>query len=155
MNRDLYEDQDSEEWCPLKTASLMKRLVIQKCYNKDDQTCAICLEPMYQRMCEYLPCTHVFHFPCLGQLIEKRIYTCPLCRYDFKDTLALAGIQVDEPPLHNFTFTLYTNIDMYDFFLELLWRSYQIDATTEVDDDHDEDDDDDYEDYDDDEDAVL
>jgi hypothetical protein len=144
MNEELYEDQDPdedqdpEEWCPLKTAALMKRLVIQKCYKKEDEICAICLEQMYQRTCEYLPCTHVFHFPCLRQLIEQRIYTCPLCRYDFNDMLALTGnTEVQQPVLGtvlgNFTFTLFTNMDVYDFLFELLLQNYQLNLNREVD----------------------
>ena len=126
MNKELYEEEseESEEWSPLKTAALMKRLVIQKCYNKDEEICAICLEQMNQRMCEYLPCTHVFHFKCLGQLIEKRIYTCPLCRYDFKGLLAAVGVDVQEEVANNYVLTIFTNMDLYDFTLELLWRSY-------------------------------
>ena len=147
MNKDLCKEEElykeeSEEWSPLNTAALMKRLVIQNCYKKEEEFCMICLEQMYQRMCEYLPCTHVFHFTCLEQLIEKRIYTCPLCRYDFKNTLSLAGIQVItevQPPvlgtvLGNFTFTLFTNMDVNDFLFELLLRNYEIDVGDEIDD---------------------
>ena len=131
-NDDLLEGY----WSPKEVASSMKRLIIQRYFNKKEETCAICLEQMYQRMCEYLPCTHVFHYRCLGQLIDTRKYTCPLCRYDFKHTLPLVGIQILEdfqPVVSNFTFTVFTNMDLYDFVLELLWRRYQIDSNDEID----------------------
>jgi len=136
------EDDELETWCPLKTAVDMKRLVIKTNFNKKEETCAICLEEMYQKMCEYLPCTHVFHYKCLKQLIDMRKYTCPLCRCDFKDTLPLVGLRVIEeaqPVVSNFTFTLFTNMDLYDFILEMLWRRYQIDADYEFDADADAD----------------
>jgi hypothetical protein len=129
----LFEDDDLLEdvWSPKEVASSMKRLIIQKHFKNKEETCAICLEHMYEKMCEYLPCAHVFHYKCLGQLIGNKTYTCPLCRYDFKDTLTLVGMQILEelqPVVSNFTFTVFTNMDLYDFVLELLWRRYQIEA---------------------------
>ena len=126
------------DFSPSETASLLERLIIQNRFKEKDENCGICLDSMYKTKCEYLPCKHVFHYKCLEQLIERRTYTCPFCRYNFKDTLIPAGkVMLNANGNGNdaanaigannnqtFTMTIFTQMDVYDFILEMLWITY-------------------------------
>jgi len=79
------------QWVAENVAFKRKRLIIERQYKNADN-CAICLDEMYQTMCEYLPCKHVFHYKCLHQLITQGSYTCPLCRADFQAQLKMMGL---------------------------------------------------------------
>jgi hypothetical protein len=115
-------------WSPSDTAAIMKRIII-KCRFTHQDVCVICLENMYNSICDYLPCKHVFHHKCLKRLIDTRTYTCPLCRYDFIETLALFGINTqpvrfEETNDELLRMTIFSQIDLYDFIMELLWLRY-------------------------------
>ena len=67
-------------------AAKYDRLILQKkCTIADD--CAICIDSLLAKPVMYLPCKHFFHQACLQQAFEKKLYTCPLCRYDLLDAL--------------------------------------------------------------------
>jgi len=67
-------------------ATKYDRIILQKnCREPDD--CSICLEALVGKTCAYLPCTHKFHNQCLQQAFEKKLYSCPLCRYDLVEAL--------------------------------------------------------------------
>jgi len=72
------------------TAALYDRIILKKnCREPDD--CSICLDVLMGKTCAYLPCTHQFHNYCLQQAFEKKLYTCPLCRYDLVEALKKTG----------------------------------------------------------------
>ena len=72
------------------TAALYDRIILEKnCKDPDD--CSICLDALVGKTCAYLPCTHKFHNSCLQQAFEKKLYTCPLCRYDLVEALKKTG----------------------------------------------------------------
>jgi len=54
------------------------------------------------------------------------IYTCPLCRYDFKEALPWLGRQLHVPEILEESTFIVLNMDLYDFVLELLWQRYQL-----------------------------
>lgn len=69
-----------------ENASKHQRIILQKkCTIKDD--CAICIDSLLAKPVMYLPCKHFFHQSCLNQAFEKKLYTCPLCRYDLVEAL--------------------------------------------------------------------
>ena len=69
-----------------ENASKHQRIILQKkCTIKDD--CAICIDSLLAKPVMYLPCKHFFHHSCLNQAFEKKLYTCPLCRYDLVEAL--------------------------------------------------------------------
>ena len=62
------------------------RIILKnKCKLKDD--CSICLDSLYEKKAACLPCKHYFHHSCLKQALDKKLYTCPLCRYDLLNAL--------------------------------------------------------------------
>jgi hypothetical protein len=69
-----------------ESAAKYDRLILQKkCTIADD--CAICIDSLLTKPVMYLPCKHYFHKACLQQALEKKLYTCPLCRHDLLDAL--------------------------------------------------------------------
>jgi hypothetical protein len=69
-----------------ENACKYKRIILQKkCTIADD--CAICIDSVLEKPVMYLPCKHFFHQACLNQAIEKKLYTCPLCRHDLVEAL--------------------------------------------------------------------
>jgi hypothetical protein len=119
-------DAAPANWSPGKTAAETNRLIIErKCRQTAD--CMICLEPMYNAVCEHLPCTHVFHYKCLGRLMASRTYTCPLCRANFSTTLAGAGLIVlpalAETEGEAEAVLMLNQIELYFFIFELLWHT--------------------------------
>ena len=74
----------------INTAALYDRIILKKnCREPDD--CSICLDALVGKTIAYLPCTHQFHNHCLQQAFEKKLYTCPLCRYDLVEALKKTG----------------------------------------------------------------
>lgn len=48
--------------------------------EREEETCAICMEDLYSKYFSYLPdCEHGFHRDCIFQWLGKSM-TCPLCR---------------------------------------------------------------------------
>ena len=117
-----------EIWNPSATAFNKKRLIIQIRYTATEDQCAICLETMHFKRCEYLPCKHAFHLKCVGQLMDRRTYTCPLCRYDFTEAVVGPGPGPGPGPIRWIDIEIDINMDIYDLILELLWHRYQIEA---------------------------
>jgi hypothetical protein len=75
-----------------------QRIILKnKCNLQED--CAICIESLYQKKVAYLPCKHFFHHSCLKLALEKKLYTCPLCRYDLVE--ALRNINFQFPQVYN------------------------------------------------------
>jgi len=71
-------------------AARYNRLMVQqKCPQKEE--CSICLETMFNRKIIYLPCKHYFHYNCLNEAIQNRLYTCPLCRNSLIQPLIKIG----------------------------------------------------------------
>jgi hypothetical protein len=68
-----------------KTAPEDKECEAKECKEGDE--CAICLDSIDQQMLAYLPCKHFFHHSCLKQAFVKKLYTCPLCRYNLVPAL--------------------------------------------------------------------
>jgi hypothetical protein len=114
------DTEDDTIWSPSTTAADMKRMVLQKYSKNTEDNCSICLELMSKNMCAYLPCKHAFHYKCLKQLIATRKFTCPLCRYDFAYLISDSHIMQEELSVY----IMHTHMDLYDFFLELLWQRY-------------------------------
>jgi len=109
--------------CHADIAFQMKRLIIQgRCSLTDN--CMICLENMHRSKCIYLPCKHAFHSTCLKQLVERRTYTCPLCRAEFKETLAVLGIPREEDD-GRFEIIFTIQNELADALLEWLRQSYE------------------------------
>ena len=56
--------------------------------------------------------------------MDRRTYTCPLCRYDFTEAVVGPG----PGPIRWIDIEIDINMDIYDLILELLWHRYQIEA---------------------------
>ena len=137
-SRGIQGDREKDTtWCPRETAFRMQRLILQRYFSGDeDDKCMICLDTLVQKIVQNLPCKHVFHYNCWQILVERQTYTCPLCRVDFSEALPAVGIVQTPtgPPVENaVVLTIFTNLELYDFMLELLWRSYQRDLEREDD----------------------
>ena len=46
--------------------------------------CPICLEQKKQKQNKTLPCNHSVCFECYNKLLQHKIFSCPMCRYNFK-----------------------------------------------------------------------
>jgi hypothetical protein len=97
-------------------AAKYDRLIRQKkCTIADD--CAICIDSVLAKPVMYLPCKHFFHQACLNQAFEKKLYTCPLCRYDLLEPLLKANFKFpmvyDMNTYMNTFFYTYPNIYPY------------------------------------------
>ena len=89
----------------------------------------ICLENIHRSKCIYLPCKHVFHYKCLYQLVERRIYICPLCRGDFKKPLAalrLPNAVVNANNDEQIEMTFLIENEFVDIILDWLRQSYEV-----------------------------
>ena len=115
-------------WSPNDAAFMKKRIILQKHFTDKEEVCMICLDQLHKQMAIYVPCKHVFHYNCLKQLMAGQVYTCPLCRTNFTTALSLAGIPIEaeeeEDGEEIITLTIFPPMDLYDFILEMLWRSY-------------------------------
>lgn len=115
-------------WSPNDTAFMRKRIILQKHFTDKEEVCMICLDQLHKQMAIYVPCKHVFHYNCLNQLMAGQVYTCPLCRTNFTAALSLAGVPIEEEEEEDgeeiITLTIFPPMDLYDFILEMLWRSY-------------------------------
>jgi len=109
------------QWVAENVAFKRKRLIIERQYKNTDN-CAICLDEMYQTMCEYLPCKHVFHYKCLHQLITQGSYTCPLCRADFQAQLKMMGLHGQRQEAQALVQNTAFSIEMDEFTLFVLRR---------------------------------
>jgi hypothetical protein len=118
-------------WSPNDAAFMKKRIILQKHFTDKEEVCMICLDQLYKQMAIYVPCKHVFHYNCLKQLMAGQVYTCPLCRTNFTTALSLAGIPMEEAEEEDgeeiITLTIFPPMDLYDFIMEMLWRSYDRD----------------------------
>lgn len=140
-------------WSPGEMACLRNRLIIQTHFKGGEEVreecCPICLNNMYKYTCVYVPCKHAFHYKCLKELIEVgKTYTCPLCRYNFKETLPGVGLLSDvadaadaanaaDGPANDIdniiiNMTIFSQMELYDFIFELLWRSYDLEEDDEL-----------------------
>ena len=122
---------DGSRMTPLKHSDVafkMKRLIIQgRCSLSDN--CMICLDNMSKSKCIYLPCKHAFHYKCLYQLVERRIYTCPLCRGDFKKYLTIFGLtnaDVNNDDDEQIEMTFLIENEFVDIILDWLRQSYEV-----------------------------
>lgn len=118
-------------WSPNDTAFMKKRIILRKHFTDKEEVCMICLDQLHKQMAIYVPCKHVFHYNCLKQLMAGQVYTCPLCRTNFTTALSLAGFPIkveveeeEEDGEEIITLTIFPPMDLYDFILEMLWRSY-------------------------------
>ena len=105
---------DANAMC--NAAAKYDRLIRQKkCTIADD--CAICIDSVLAKPVMYLPCKHFFHQACLNQAFEKKLYTCPLCRYDLLEPLLKANFKFpmvyDMNTYINTFFYTYPNIYPY------------------------------------------
>ena len=77
-------------------AANMHRIIIQQKCPLDEKDCSICLTTLFHKKVAYLPCKHYFHYACLTEALNNRLYTCPLCRTDLHH--ALNNIGFEFPP---------------------------------------------------------
>jgi hypothetical protein len=67
-------------------ASKYERIILQnKCPMEEE--CSICLDSLYMKQIAYMPCKHAFHQKCIQYSFTKKLYSCPLCRYDLIEAL--------------------------------------------------------------------
>ena len=88
-------------------AAKYSRIILQKRCKNETENCSICLESLYMKPVIYLPCKHFFHQTCLNQAFEKKLYTCPLCRYDLVE--ALTKINFKFPVVYTPYYTYYND----------------------------------------------
>ncbi len=50
-----------------------------------DCSCPVCLEE--KKLNKKLECNHSICFECYSKLLQHKIYTCPLCRFNFKSNV--------------------------------------------------------------------
>ncbi|KAH7037051.1 uncharacterized protein B0I36DRAFT_380354 [Microdochium trichocladiopsis] len=64
---------------------------------QSNSSCSICTEDLIEgEHVRRLPCTHIFHPPCIDHWLRERAPTCPLCRLDLEAFLVHADNLVDE-----------------------------------------------------------
>lgn len=86
-----YDVKVKNVFTPDAYAEKYDRIISEaKCKKKEDD-CSICLQPLFMKSVNYLPCKHYFHTQCLNQAVESKLYTCPLCRYNLVQPLLNAG----------------------------------------------------------------
>ena len=73
------------------TSKIYNRSIIKLKYDKHE-TCALCLEEMYNTSVRIIPCKHVFHNKCFEMQIYNisktyNNFNCALCRKDFFSSL--------------------------------------------------------------------
>ena len=105
-------------------AAKYDRIISQsKCHLNED--CAICLQSLFLKAVNYLPCKHYFHADCLNQAFKSKLYTCPLCRYDLLEPLRKTGFIFPQETPHyynsDFDFELWQRL-----FLSLLAEEPQM-----------------------------
>jgi hypothetical protein len=132
---DVNDVNDVNVWCPGEVAFMKQRLILRRYLaGEEDDRCAICLDALVPKLALYLPCKHAFHYKCWQHLVEQRTYTCPLCRANFSETLSAVGVTIVNVPavaiVNLPVLTIFTQMDLYDFMLELLWRNYEREADT-------------------------
>jgi hypothetical protein len=74
-------------------AKKYNRIILLKNSKIHTDDCSICLESLAMKTINSLPCGHSFHHVCLYQAFEKKLYTCPLCRYDLVEALLNSGFK--------------------------------------------------------------
>ena len=84
-------------YVPVNACKYERIIIKNKCKNPED--CSICLDSLFMKQVAYLPCKHSFHQSCLKQVFEKKMYSCPLCRYDLVNALKKANFIF--PPVYN------------------------------------------------------
>ena len=107
-------------------AAKYSRIILQKRCKNETENCSICLESLYMKPVIYLPCKHFFHQTCLNQAFEKKLYTCPLCRYDLVE--ALTKINFKFPVVYTPYYTYYN--DYNDDYSDM---PYLVDSDVEED----------------------
>ena len=96
------------------------RIISQRNCKLDDD-CAICLQSLYMKSVNYLPCTHYFHTACLNQAFQSKLYSCPLCRYDLILPLSNTGFQFAPQMIAPAPIPIQSNIDLWrELLLSLL-----------------------------------
>ena len=96
------------------------RIISQRNCKLDDD-CAICLQSLYMKSVNYLPCTHYFHTACLNQAFQSKLYSCPLCRYDLILPLSNTGFQFAPQMIAPAPMPIQANIDLWrELLLSLL-----------------------------------
>ena len=86
-----------EETAPDICAEKYSRIMCQpKC--KLQEECSICLQTLFMKSVNYLPCKHIFHADCLNQAFKSKLYTCPLCRHNLVIPLLKTGFVFPPPP---------------------------------------------------------
>jgi len=85
------------DYVPVNACKYERIIIKNKCKNPDD--CSICLDSLFMKQVAYLPCKHSFHQSCLKQVFEKKMYSCPLCRYDLMNALKKANFIF--PPVYD------------------------------------------------------
>ena len=113
-----------------ENASKYQRIILKKkCTIKDD--CSICIDSLLAKPVMYLPCKHFFHQSCLNQAFEKKLYTCPLCRYDLVE--ALIKINFKFPMVYDMN--TYANTIFYTYPYIYPYTDHAYGDMPEIDDD--------------------
>jgi len=112
MDNTIINIEHNSTFNPDMIAENNHRIIIQQKFPLDEKDCSICLNSLFHKQVAYLPCKHYFHYDCLTQAFNNRLYTCPLCRIDLTQVLHKIGFEF--PPVEPEQIT--------DLDLDLIYR---------------------------------
>ena len=51
------------------------------------EECPVCLDSKKKKQIKILECNHIVCKECYNKLLNHKIYSCPMCRYNFKSDI--------------------------------------------------------------------
>lgn len=105
-----------------KNVCRTKNRIITQAKYKKKESCAICLESMFNKRVLHTPCNHLFHYRCITTFYnsnQKTKYNCPLCRANNYSALKPFGYTpyiniYDEDELFNNELMISVNYILYN-----------------------------------------
>jgi hypothetical protein len=120
-------------------ASKYERIILQNKCPREEEECSICLDSLYMKQIAYLPCKHSFHQKCIQYSFEKKLYSCPLCRYDLLTALKKTNFifpVVYDPYTYTYTYPYPYTYDYTYIYDYIILADGLFDYTNDIDNNH-------------------